>query len=118
MSGVFSMAAHSVLQYLPDVATHEQTGCAHFSPFARAISFLPTSDEERMIQAPILVTRGKCFYTERNTLRYWLHSRSRRWQSVGFRDKFCHFSADCCGGFSGSKESCIAVSECNGYRRR
>jgi hypothetical protein len=29
MSGVFSIAAHSVLQYLPDVITHEQTGCAH-----------------------------------------------------------------------------------------
>ena len=25
-SGVFSIAAHSVLQYLPDVITHEQTG--------------------------------------------------------------------------------------------
>jgi hypothetical protein len=25
----FSMASHSVLQYLPDVITHEQTGCAH-----------------------------------------------------------------------------------------
>ena len=29
MSGVFSMASHSVLQYLPDVITHEQMGCAH-----------------------------------------------------------------------------------------
>jgi hypothetical protein len=39
MSGVFSIAAHSVLQYLPDVVTHEQTGCAHFSLFVAAISF-------------------------------------------------------------------------------
>jgi hypothetical protein len=31
MSGVFSMAAHSVLQYLPDVVRQEQTGWAHFS---------------------------------------------------------------------------------------
>jgi hypothetical protein len=45
MSGVFSIAAHAVLQYLPDVVTHEQTGCAHFWPFAGAISFLPTSDQ-------------------------------------------------------------------------
>jgi hypothetical protein len=29
ISGVFSIAAHSALQYLPDVITHEQTGCAH-----------------------------------------------------------------------------------------
>jgi hypothetical protein len=32
MSGVFSIAAHALLQYLPDVVTHEQAGCAHFSP--------------------------------------------------------------------------------------
>jgi hypothetical protein len=30
MSGVFSIASHWVLQYLPDVVIHEQTGCAHF----------------------------------------------------------------------------------------
>jgi hypothetical protein len=30
ISGVFSMAEHSVLQYFPDVTMHEQTGCAHF----------------------------------------------------------------------------------------
>jgi hypothetical protein len=39
MSGVFSIAAHSGLQYLPDVTTHEQTGCAHFWPFAVVIAF-------------------------------------------------------------------------------
>jgi hypothetical protein len=45
MSGVFSMAAHSALQYLPDVITHEQTGCAHLWPFSVAISFLLDSDQ-------------------------------------------------------------------------
>jgi hypothetical protein len=30
MSGVFSIASHWVLQYLPDVTVQEQTGCAHF----------------------------------------------------------------------------------------
>jgi hypothetical protein len=30
MSGVFSIASHWVLQYLPDVVIHEQIGCAHF----------------------------------------------------------------------------------------
>jgi hypothetical protein len=30
MSGVFSIASHSALQYVPDVVLHEQTGCAHF----------------------------------------------------------------------------------------
>jgi hypothetical protein len=39
ISGVFSIAAHSVLQYLPDVITHKQMGCAHFWPFAVVISF-------------------------------------------------------------------------------
>jgi hypothetical protein len=31
------MAAHSTLQYLPEVVRHEQTGCAHFSAFVVAI---------------------------------------------------------------------------------
>jgi hypothetical protein len=39
MSGVFSMASHCVLQYLPEVVTHEQTGCAHFTAFSGAILF-------------------------------------------------------------------------------
>jgi hypothetical protein len=30
MPGVFSMASHAVLQYLPVVASQEQIGCAHF----------------------------------------------------------------------------------------
>ena len=30
MSGVFSIASHSVLQYFPEVALQEQTGWAHF----------------------------------------------------------------------------------------
>jgi hypothetical protein len=36
---------HSTLQYLPDVATHEQTGCAHFSTFAGVHFFLSTLDQ-------------------------------------------------------------------------
>jgi hypothetical protein len=39
MSGVFSMASHWVLQYLPDVVMQEQTGCAHFSDFGVVICF-------------------------------------------------------------------------------
>jgi hypothetical protein len=34
ISGVFSIASHWVLQYLPDVVVQEQIGCAHFSAFA------------------------------------------------------------------------------------
>jgi len=40
MSGVFSIASHWTLEYLPEVVTHEQIGCAHFLAFAVAISFL------------------------------------------------------------------------------
>ena len=40
MSGVFSIASHSTLQYLLAVVMHEQTGCAHFSVFVSVISFL------------------------------------------------------------------------------
>ncbi|MGA7222385.1 MAG: hypothetical protein WA603_04025 [Candidatus Acidiferrales bacterium] len=43
------MASHWVLQYLPDVVTHEQTGWAHFSAFAVVISFLLAVDPERLI---------------------------------------------------------------------
>jgi hypothetical protein len=68
MPRVLPIAAHSVLQNAPDDVTHEQTGRAHSSPFAVVITFLPTSDQERMIPAQMLVTRKKCFYTERNTL--------------------------------------------------
>src|ERR1700731_3676253 len=39
MSGVFSMASHSTLQYLPELAGHEQTGCAHFCAITALIAF-------------------------------------------------------------------------------
>ena len=68
MPRVLSIAAHSTLQCLPDDVAHEQTGWTHFLAFAGTISLLPTSDQERMIQAQMLVTRKKCFCTERNTL--------------------------------------------------
>jgi hypothetical protein len=37
MSGVFSMASHWVLQYLPEVVVHEQIGCAHLCGVSGAI---------------------------------------------------------------------------------
>jgi hypothetical protein len=40
MSGVFSIAAHSVLQYFPDVTLQEQTGWAHFLLSSNAIWYL------------------------------------------------------------------------------
>jgi hypothetical protein len=36
MSGIFSIASHWALQYLPEVVMQEQTGCAHFL----AVSFV------------------------------------------------------------------------------
>jgi hypothetical protein len=76
MSGVFSIASHSVLQYLPDVATHEQTGCAHspafavvisFCLFAIGIAFLPVPDQQRMIQEGIIDTSKRRFCPKKNT---------------------------------------------------
>jgi len=67
MSGVFSMVSHWALQYLPDVATHEQIGCAHFSVLVVSIGFLLDSDGEGMIHTLIVVVGRKCFSTERNT---------------------------------------------------
>ena len=57
-SGVFSMASHWALQYLPDVVTHEQIGCAHFSVFVESICFLLASDHEGMIQGFDINPRG------------------------------------------------------------
>jgi hypothetical protein len=42
MSGIFSIAAHCVLQYLPDVVVQEHTGCAHFSPLEVVIFDAPS----------------------------------------------------------------------------
>jgi hypothetical protein len=39
MSGVFSMASHCTLQYLPVAAAQEHSGCAHF--FAFSLAMLP-----------------------------------------------------------------------------
>jgi len=74
MSGVFSIASHSVLQYLPEVVRHEQTGWAHLSAFAEAISFLQSSNQERTIQALTVATSRMCFCTEMNTRRNWSHA--------------------------------------------
>ena len=47
MSGVFSIASHCVLQYLPEDGTHEHTGCAHFLAGSLVISFLLAADHKR-----------------------------------------------------------------------
>src|ERR1700722_14076672 len=67
MSGVFSIASHSMLQYLPDVAMHEQTGCAHFWEFAVDISAswprIQAGDPKRHSK-----TRGKSVSVRKETL--------------------------------------------------
>ena len=57
MSGVFSIASHSTLQYLPDVVMHEQIGWAHFSAFVVAIFFSP--DFESIADDPRLHLKSK-----------------------------------------------------------
>jgi hypothetical protein len=37
----------------------------------KPFSFLPTSDQDRMIQVQMLAFTKECFCTERNTLRPW-----------------------------------------------
>jgi len=78
MSGVFAVASHSVLQYLPDVVTHEQTGCAHFSVFVGAISFLPTLDQEWMIQTQNGSLRCKLFLYRKEHIAMSLFFATRR----------------------------------------
>ena len=55
MSGVFSIASHSTLQYFPDVTVQEQTGCAHFLLSAMFLS--PSSSR----QARLLLHRTPAF---------------------------------------------------------
>ena len=87
MPCVYSMASHWTLQYLPDVVTRERIGCAHFSVLVQSVCFLLASDLVRMIQAFTVVFGGKCFCTERNTLRYWPHHCRSRWKFDVFRDR-------------------------------
>ena len=70
MSGVFSMAAHSVLQYLPDVARHEQAGCAHFSVFIGVIWSLPVSKQQQLICGGMLdVAQEVCLHGKKHICR-------------------------------------------------
>ncbi len=70
MSGIFSIASHWVLQYLPDVVAHQPLGCAHFSALAVAISFLLPSDQHKVIQKDILGTDTKRFCPIRHTINF------------------------------------------------
>jgi hypothetical protein len=70
MSGVFSIASHWALQYLPDVVRHEQTGCAHFTVFSGVISFLLAFESRVILQTSIIVSSEEHFCAERDTLRY------------------------------------------------
>jgi hypothetical protein len=51
MSGIFSMASHWALQYLPEVVMQEQTGCAHFLPVSLVILVLLFSGQDRVSKA-------------------------------------------------------------------
>jgi hypothetical protein len=58
MSGVFSIASHCVLQYLPEVVMQEQTGCAHFLAVSLVISISPvfgsgSGDPKRYVRAAV-----------------------------------------------------------------
>lgn len=61
MSGIFSMASHCALQYLPEVVMHEQTGCAHFLAVSLVISVLLASNQDRVAQFRILRERQEAF---------------------------------------------------------
>jgi len=50
MSGVFSIASHWALQYLPDDVMHEQTGCAHFLTVSLVIIVSPSFGSDRATQ--------------------------------------------------------------------
>ena len=60
-SGVFSIASHCALQYLPEAGTHEQTGCAHFLAGSLVISFLLVSDQNGAVRDGMIKWRRKAF---------------------------------------------------------
>ena len=82
MSGVFSIASHWGLQYLPDVVMHEQTGCAHFWPLVVAICFLLDAVPHRVIPNGMLDVGKKLLCPIRDTLRCF-GSHPKKNQSVG-----------------------------------
>jgi hypothetical protein len=45
------MASHLSLQYLPDVGTHERSGCGHVSLFEVSVSLFQFPDKQLAIQA-------------------------------------------------------------------
>ena len=78
---------------MPDVATHEAERVCTSLGFRRdPFRFLLTSDQVRMIQVQMLVLKKKCSVQKRTPCDIGRYGRSRRWQSVGFCDKSCHFS--------------------------
>jgi hypothetical protein len=78
MSGVFSMASHWVLQYLPDVVMQEQTECAHFSPLVVAISFLLSFGSTASDPDGILDAAKIPFCPKRNTLQFLFRSEKEK----------------------------------------
>jgi hypothetical protein len=106
MSGVFSIVLHWVLQYSPDVVTHEQTGCAHSSAFAGAIPSLLVSDQQRVVQDGILDTGEKSFCPIRNTFQFGSQSDNRKWwKYLGFLERSCRFSQNGCDEIQVAQES-------------
>jgi hypothetical protein len=77
MSGVFSIAAHSVLQYLPEVVMHEQTGCAHFSGFVVDI-FSPGFEITLKFHDPILSRGKQVRLSNREHIATWVPNRVLR----------------------------------------
>ena len=77
MSGIFSIASHWVLQYLPDVVTHEQTGCAHFSAFGLDIFSLLNSDQQQAIQEPHGKHLGKAILSTNGQIAFFVARRPR-----------------------------------------
>jgi hypothetical protein len=67
MSGVFSIASHWALQYLPFVTVQEQMGCAHFCPIS---GVMPSSclDPSVFDSCEIIDAPQKNFCANRNTL--------------------------------------------------
>src|ERR1700730_12203644 len=60
MSGVFSIASHSVLQYFPEVTLPEQTGWAHFLISVDAICVSPFIGAAERLDVSHATTGGAC----------------------------------------------------------
>jgi hypothetical protein len=106
MSGVFSIASHWVLQYLPDVVTHEQTGCTLLG-FRSRHFFSPSLGSKAIDSRRYLRQWEKALPCKKEHISIWVTEwQPQMWMVIrGGRVQSCRFSANDCDGIQLAQRS-------------